>query len=104
MILAQTHLSIYKRKFGIKDELPNIAEVPTFGESRMYAGIQLADIVCSTLLYPMALAQFAPQKSKKQQKKNGDSVITKRFASHVKARQSNFVKWKLQSPAKLFGA
>lgn len=33
---------------------PSIIEVPTFGHSDNHAGIQLADIICSALLFPIA--------------------------------------------------
>lgn len=33
---------------------PSIIEVPTFGHSDNHAGIQLADVICSALLFPIA--------------------------------------------------
>lgn len=40
------------------DSYPNIIDMPTFGDSRNHAGIQTADILCSTLIYPMAVHAY----------------------------------------------
>lgn len=36
------------------DQLPRLLHVPTFGNSEMHAPLQLTDIVCSALAWPMA--------------------------------------------------
>ncbi len=51
--------SIFTRKFKTGgDEYERIVEAPTFGHSDNHAGIQLADILCSALLFPMASAAY----------------------------------------------
>lgn len=46
--------SIYTEKFRGTDRLPRIVESLTFGQSENHAGLQIADIVCSALLAPIA--------------------------------------------------
>lgn len=40
------------------DRHPRILEVPTFGHSENHAGLQLADLVASALLFPMAIDAY----------------------------------------------
>ncbi|MDE0521491.1 MAG: DUF3800 domain-containing protein [Boseongicola sp.] len=47
--------SIFTQKFSpAVQAYPRIVELPTFGHSDNYAGLQLCDIVCSALLFPVA--------------------------------------------------
>lgn len=49
--------SLFTQRFrssGGGDPYPRILEVPTFGHSQNHAGIQLADLVASGLLFPIA--------------------------------------------------
>ncbi len=49
--------SIFTQRFRSSaggDPYPRILEVPTFGHSQNHAGIQLADLVVSGLLFPIA--------------------------------------------------
>lgn len=47
--------SVFTQKFKVDgDRYPNILEMPVFGHSQNHAGIQIADLVCSALLFPMA--------------------------------------------------
>ena len=49
-----TH-SIFTKKFGRRgDVYPRIMETPTFGHSENHVGLQLADQLCSSLLFPIA--------------------------------------------------
>lgn len=36
------------------DKLPRVLETPTFGHSENHAGLQLADLICSAFIFPMA--------------------------------------------------
>lgn len=51
---SQLAHSIYVEKFRGTDKLPQIVESLTFGQSENHAGLQIADIVCSALLAPIA--------------------------------------------------
>lgn len=47
--------SIFTRKFSpVAADYERLTELPTFGHSENHAGIQLCDIICSALLYPIA--------------------------------------------------
>jgi hypothetical protein len=47
--------SIFTQKFKTAgDCYPRLLEMPTFGHSQNHAGIQIADLLCSALLFPMA--------------------------------------------------
>lgn len=47
--------SIFTQKFGYGDDAyPHILELPVFSHSDNHAGIQIADILCSALIFPIA--------------------------------------------------
>jgi hypothetical protein len=51
--------SIFTKKFKASgDEYPNILEMVTFGHSENHAGLQLADLLCSAILFPLATYSF----------------------------------------------
>ena len=56
---AQVSHSIFTQKHRVGgDPLPRISEVPIFGVSMNHAGLQLADIVASAMIFPMAARVF----------------------------------------------
>jgi hypothetical protein len=56
---ARVSHSIFTQKFKFDgDEHSRILEMPTFGNSENHVGIQLADLLCSALLFPMAIDAF----------------------------------------------
>lgn len=47
--------SIFTKKFKrTGDECERILEVPTFGNSKNHAGLQIADLICSGIVFPIA--------------------------------------------------
>ncbi len=51
--------SIFTQKFKVAgDKYGRILEMPTFGHSENHAGIQIADLLASALLFPMASAAY----------------------------------------------
>lgn len=51
--------SIFTQKWRIAgDPYPAMAEVPLFAESNNHAGLQLADLLASALVFPMAAAAY----------------------------------------------
>jgi Protein of unknown function (DUF3800) len=51
--------SIFTQKFkAVGDDYSRILEMPSFGHSENHAGIQIADLLCSALLFPMAIDAF----------------------------------------------
>lgn len=56
---AQVSHSIFTGKLSQPgDKFPQLVEVPTFGHSQTHAAMQIADLLCSTLLFPMAAETF----------------------------------------------
>ena len=52
--------SIFTQKYRVAgDPYPALLEVPLFQDSRNHAGIQIADLIASTLVFPMAAAAYA---------------------------------------------
>ena len=51
--------SIYTQMFQKKgDRYRNIVDLPTFGHSENHAGLQICDVLCSALIFPMATHAF----------------------------------------------
>lgn len=51
--------SIFTQKFKTEgDRYPRILEMPTFGHSQNHAGLQVADLLCSAMLFPMATRRY----------------------------------------------
>jgi hypothetical protein len=51
--------SIFTQKLSaIGDAYPRIREAPLFAHSQNHAGIQIADLTCSALLFPMATTRY----------------------------------------------
>lgn len=51
--------SVFTQKFKAGgDGIPRISEMPVFGHSENHAGVQIADVVCSALLFPMAVHAY----------------------------------------------
>ena len=51
--LSVSH-SIFTQKFSVDPSYERLVELPTFGHSDNHAGLQVCDLVCSGLLYPIA--------------------------------------------------
>ena len=55
--------SIFTEKFRYQgDKYPRILEMPLFGESDNHAGIQIADLINSALIYPMIVIKFCDKR------------------------------------------
>ena len=51
--------SVFTKKFQANgDAFPNLVEMPVFGHSDNHAGIQIADLVCSAVVFPMAIQTY----------------------------------------------
>lgn len=51
--------SIFTKKFQASgDAYPNLLEMPLFGHSDNHAGIQIADLLCSALLFPITIQSY----------------------------------------------
>ena len=51
--------SVFTQKFrAAGDCIPRVLEMPVFGHSENHAGVQIADVVCSALLFPLAVHAY----------------------------------------------
>jgi hypothetical protein len=56
---ANVSHSIFTMKFkAAGDAFPRLVEMPSFGHSENHVGIQMADILCSAFLFPMATCTY----------------------------------------------
>ena len=56
---ANVSHSIFTMKFrAAGDAFPRLLEMPTFGHSENHVGIQVADLLCSAFLFPMATCTY----------------------------------------------
>jgi len=56
---ARVSFSIFTQKYkALGDPYPRIVEMPAFGHSENHAGLQVCDIICSALLFPIAAYSF----------------------------------------------
>ncbi|HEY0017562.1 MAG TPA: DUF3800 domain-containing protein [Longimicrobium sp.] len=51
--------SVFTQKFKASgDSIPRVLEMPVFGHSENHAGVQIADVICSALLFPLAVHAY----------------------------------------------
>ncbi|WP_228028217.1 DUF3800 domain-containing protein [Chitinibacter fontanus] len=68
-----------------KNTFPRFELPPTFGNSNSHVGLQIADIIISTLLMPLALAKFYEQIPESKHKRSDDLQHFKRYQKRLKA-------------------
>jgi hypothetical protein len=84
--------SIFTEKFRLAgDKHPHIAEMPTFGHSENHAGLQLADIVCSGLLFPMAVDAYCAGSVASIHVRPEYALLRPRYAARLEALQHRIV-------------
>ena len=81
--------SIHTQKFSFAgNPYPNIVEVPTYGQSQNHTGIQLADILISGLLNPIAAAIFMRSVAPSNPHARGAGVeLRARYGTRLRALQ-----------------
>jgi Protein of unknown function (DUF3800) len=83
--------SVFTQKFKHSgDEYDRILEMPTFGDSRNHVGIQIADLLCSALLFPMATYAYCRGHVTSVHVDNGFSVLPERFGQRLGRLQFRF--------------
>lgn len=85
---AQVAHSIFtmKHKRG-DDELPRLVEVAVFGRSENHVGLQLADIVVSGLLFPMAARVYCADRATGVHTDPSFDRLRGRYAARLQPRQ-----------------
>lgn len=80
------------------DNYNRILETPTFGHSNNHCGLQLADLLCSALLFPMAIYSYCEGHIQNVHVRPGYRGVKESFARRVSALQYRYfddasVKW-----------
>lgn len=80
--------SVFTQKFRrTGDALPNIVEAPLFCHSDNHAGIQLADIVASALVFPMACRTYCRDYDDRLYANPAFGLLKERYGSRLMALQ-----------------
>lgn len=80
--------SIFTQKYRAKgDPFANILELPSFGISNNHAGLQITDLLCTTLLYPIASATYCKGHIIGVHVNKHDSFIKSRYMKRIKQLQ-----------------
>jgi hypothetical protein len=80
--------SIFTQKYRAKgDPFARILELPTFGISNNHVGLQLTDMLCSTLLFPMASSAYCFGHVMGVHVQGRDLLIRRRYAKRIKRLQ-----------------
>ena len=85
--------SIFTQKYRAKgDPFPRILELPTFGISNNHVGLQITDLLCSSLLFPIATSSFCWGHIQGVHVHTRDLFIKRRYIKRVKALQYRYNK------------
>jgi hypothetical protein len=83
--------SVFTQKFKVDgDRYPRILEMPVFGHSQNHAGIQIADLLCSALLFPMATRRYCAGHVQNVHVDRGFGVLAARYGSRLQAMQHRY--------------
>jgi hypothetical protein len=83
--------SIFTQKFQLSSSIyGRILELPSFGHSENHAGIQICDIVCSALLYPIAAEVYCTGFVANVHVQARAAALRQRFGSALKALQHRY--------------
>jgi hypothetical protein len=83
--------SIFTQKFQAgSDPLHQVLEMPTFGHSENHVGIQIADILCSALLFPMATHSFCFGHVNNVHVQTGYDVLRTRYGNTLQGMQHRY--------------
>lgn len=84
--------SIFTQKFkATGDAYGRILEMPTFGHSQNHIGIQLSDILCSAILFPMASFTYCTGYINSVHVSPKYDLIKKRYADRIKALRHRYL-------------
>ncbi len=84
--------SIFTQKFKANgDAYGRILEMPTFGHSQNHIGIQLSDILCSALLFPMASYTYCSGYINSVHVSPNYKLIKDRYALRIKALRHRYL-------------
>ena len=73
------------------DDYPSILEVPVFGHSNNHAGLQLCDLLCSGLLFPMAIDAYCTSHVANLHVRPGYSILRARYGLRLAQLQHRYL-------------
>jgi uncharacterized protein DUF3800 len=83
--------SVFTQKFKTDgDRYPRLLEMPTFGHSQNHAGLQVADLVSSALLFPMATRCYCYGNVHNVHVDKGFEVLGPRYGSRLRSMQHRY--------------
>lgn len=83
--------SVFTQKFRASSTVySRILELPTFGHSENHAGIQICDLVCSALLYPIAAQAYCTGYVANLHVQPRAAQLKHRFGATLKAMQHRY--------------
>ena len=82
--------SIFTQKFSAVRNYEHLVELPTFGHSDNHVGLQICDIVCSALLYPIACYAYCTGHVNNVHVQPGASRLRLRYGQQLKELQHRY--------------
>lgn len=83
--------SIFTQKFRASStNYSRILELPAFGHSQNHAGIQICDIICSSLIYPIAAYAYCTGYITNVHVQQRASLLRDRFGQTIKSMQYRY--------------
>ncbi len=83
--------SIFTQKFSLAvQRYERLTELPTFGHSENHAGLQLCDIVCSALLFPIACFAYCTGHVNNVHVQSRAGTLRDRYGQQLKALQYRY--------------
>lgn len=80
--------SIFTQKFSARgDRYHRIVEMPTYGHSDNHVGLQMADLLCSALIFPLAVASYCAGHVSSVHVRPGFALLRKRYGARLKQLQ-----------------
>lgn len=83
--------SIFTQKFRLSgDHYDRVLEMPTYGHSENHVGLQIADLLCSALLFPMAVHAYCSGHLTNLHLDPAYAVLKDRFGQRLKRLQYSY--------------
>ena len=82
--------SVFTQKFSVAPNYERLVELPTFGHSDNHAGLQICDIVCSALLYPIACFAYCTGHVNNVHVQPGASRLRHRYGQQLRGLQHRY--------------
>lgn len=81
--IAVAH-SIFTLRVGNSgDSFPNLADIPLFGHSDNHAGLQIADIIASSLITPICINHCVPRDQKNKHSNSNYKLLAERYCTDL---------------------